>query len=56
MGVDNKNKMSVIFQGDMVIFCDFIQVFVFTTNCHLNWGNHIIVDELQIRRIVQFAF
>ena len=25
----------VKFQGDMLIFCDFIQVFVFTTNHHL---------------------
>ena len=24
------------FQGDMLNFCDFIQVFVFTTNHHLN--------------------
>ena len=32
----NKNKKSVKFQGDMVIFCDFIQVYVFTTNHHLN--------------------
>ena len=27
--------MSVKFQGDMLIFCDFIQVYVFTTNHHL---------------------
>ena len=27
---NNKNKRSVKFQGDMLIFCDFIQVFVFT--------------------------
>ena len=32
---NNKNKKSVKFQGDMLIFCDFIQVFVFTTNHHL---------------------
>ena len=24
------------FQGDMLNFCDFIQVYVFTTNRHLN--------------------
>ena len=25
------------FQGDILNFCDFIQVFVFTTNHHLNY-------------------
>ena len=33
---NNKNKKSVKFQGDMLNYCDFIQVFVFTTNHHLN--------------------
>ena len=33
---NDKNKKSVKFQGDMLKFCDFIQVFVFTTNHHLN--------------------
>ena len=33
---NNKNKKSIKFQGDMLNFCDFIQVFVFTTNHHLN--------------------
>ena len=33
---NNKNKKSVKFQGDMLKFCDFIQVFVFTRNHHLN--------------------
>ena len=33
---NNKNKKSMKFQGDMLNFCDFIQVFVFTTNHHLN--------------------
>ena len=33
---NNKNKKSVKFQGDVLNFCDFIQVFVFTTNHHLN--------------------
>ena len=28
--------MSIKFQGDMLNFCDFIQVYVFTTNHHLN--------------------
>ena len=32
---NNKNKKSVKFQGDMLSFCDFIQVFAFTTNHHL---------------------
>ena len=32
---NNKNKKSVKFQGDMLNFCDFIQVFVFTKNHHL---------------------
>ena len=33
---NNKNKKSVKFQGDMLNFYDFIQVYVFTTNHHLN--------------------
>ena len=33
---NNKNKKSVKFQGGMLNFYDFIQVFVFTTNHHLN--------------------
>ena len=32
---NNKNKKSVKFQRDMLNFCDFIQVFVFTRNHHL---------------------
>ena len=28
--------MSENFQGDMLNFCDFIQVYVFTSNHHLN--------------------
>ena len=32
---NNKNKKSVKFQGDMLNFYDFIQVFVFTRNHHL---------------------
>ena len=38
---NNKNKKSVKFQGDMLNFCDFIQVFVFTTNHHLKYRNLI---------------
>ena len=33
---NNKNKKSVKFQGDMLFFFYFIQVFVFTRNHHLN--------------------
>ena len=32
---NNKNKKSVKFQGDMLNFYDFIQVFIFTKNHHL---------------------
>ena len=32
---NNKNKKSVKFQGDMLNFYDFIQVFIFATNHHL---------------------
>ena len=35
---NNKNKKSVKFQGDMLNFCDFIKVFVFTRNHHLKDG------------------
>ena len=35
---NNKNKKSVKFQGDIVNFCDFIQVFVFTRNHHLKFS------------------
>ena len=44
---NNKNKKSVKFQGDMLNFYDFIQVFVFTSNHHLKWINIIpgIVDQ-----------
>ena len=32
---NNKNKKSLKLQGDMLNFCGFIQVYVFTTNHHL---------------------
>ena len=32
---NNKNKKSIKFQGQMLNFCDFIQVYVFSTNHHL---------------------
>ena len=41
---NNKNKKSVKFQGDMLNFYDFIQVFVFTTNHHLKAKSAKIYD------------
>ena len=53
---NNKNKKSVKFQGDMLNFCDFIQVFVFTPNHHLNIYYrrflHVRKTELQIRGVL----
>ena len=46
---NNKNRKSVKFQGDMLNFCDFIQVFVFTTNHHLNFDTKI---KMQSRFLV----
>ena len=43
---NNKNKKSVKFQGDTLIFCDFIQVFVFTRNHHLNTCNKVLTAKL----------
>ena len=45
---NNKNKKSVKFQGDMLNFCDFIQVFVFTRNHHLK--NYAPMNSLDIYR------
>ena len=45
---NNKNKKSVEFQGDMLNFCDFIQVYVFTTNHHLKTRNHRLPIETGI--------
>ena len=39
---NNKIKKSVKFQGDTLNFYDFIQVFVFTTNHHLN--RHVLTN------------
>ena len=47
---NNKNKKSVKFQGDMLNFYDFIQVYVFTTNHHLNW------TELQIGKMDSYGW
>ena len=46
---NNKNKKSVKFQGDMLNFCDFIQVFVFTRNHHLKvviGGKYINLNKI----------
>ena len=46
---NNKNKKSVKFQEDMLNFYDFIQVFVFTSNHHLNVrlaGGHLYGKQL----------
>ena len=42
-----KNKKSVKFQGDMLNFCDFIQVFVFTPNHHLKVALHLYCDVIE---------
>ena len=47
---NNKNKKSVKFHGDMLNFCDFIQVFVFTRNHHLN----ILV--FSVKKIVSIVY
>ena len=53
---NNKNKKSVKFQGDMLNFCDFIQVFVFTPNHHLNHSQsypyNIIQSTLDVSNTV----
>ena len=50
---NNKNKKSVKFQGDVLNFCDFIKVFVFTRNHHLKptttnqpTGSEMVLDRL----------
>ena len=45
---NNKNKKPVKFQGDMLNFCDFIQVFVFTRNHHLNQGQTLHGDSARL--------
>ena len=48
---NNKNKKSVKFQGDMLNFCDFIQVFVFTRNHHLKGqGNSAHINYVNIMK------
>ena len=46
---NNKNKKSVKFQGDMLNFCDFIQVFVFTRNHHLKFIEYTGVPILYLQ-------
>ena len=51
---NNKNKKSVKFKGDMLKFCDFIQVFVFTRNHHLNLIKvSAIVEKFGMYRLYQ---
>ena len=42
---NNKNNKSVKFQGDMFNFCDFIQVYVFTTNLHLKRSPNSAIND-----------
>ena len=46
---NNKNKKSVKFQGDILNFCDFIQIFVFTPNHHLN--DYLSIYTVKILKI-----
>ena len=48
---NNKNKKSVKFQGDMLNFYDFIQVFVFTTNHHLKCYNDYCIGSEQVSNL-----
>ena len=41
---NNKNKKSVKFLGHLLNFCDFIQVYVFSTNHHLKV---VIITDLE---------
>ena len=57
---NNKNKKFIKFQGDMLNFCDFIQVFVFTTNHHLKQQTYnevlklCVFSTVELSRQVQF--
>ena len=50
---NNKNKKSVKFQGDMLNFCDLIQVFVFTTNHHLKDCVGRRLEQLALMKILR---
>ena len=52
---NNKNKRSVKFQGDILNFCDFIQVFVFTTNHHLKLRKKYEVNPATIKFIAGYT-
>ena len=47
---NNKNKKSVKFQGDMLKFCDFIQVSVYTRNHHLK------VTNFRVTFLVEYTY
>ena len=53
---NNKNKKSVKFQGDVLNFCDFIQVFVFTRNHHLNLDYFLVLILLKCIGSVYLVF
>ena len=53
---NNKNKKSVKFQGDMLNFCDFIQVFVFTRNHHLKKDKKSQVIHPSIQLLLQHNY
>ena len=44
---NNKIKKYVKFQGDMLNFCDFIQVFVFTRNHHLKYFFNFLIVKIR---------
>ena len=49
---NNKNKKAVNFKGDMLFFCDFILVFVFTTNHHFKALEHYQYSEIVIMHVI----
>ena len=53
---NNKNKKSVKFQGDMLNFCDFIQVFVFTRNHHLKSSIFCLRLTYRLNTIVDLRY
>ena len=52
---NNKNKKSVKFQGDMLNFCDFILVFVFTTNHHLKMSTFVGILAFMSRKGIMLS-
>ena len=53
---NNKNKKSVKFQGDMLNVYDFIQVFVFTTNHHLNAARLSVSPSEKNENLIVFSY